>query len=48
MIVSHYLHGKKEQAYVVTVGKMATIWKTQTHEPVLGLDEGSQSSKARV
>ena len=33
-------------AYVITMREMSAIWQTQTHQPVLGLNEGSEGSEA--
>jgi len=36
----------KRQTNVVPVGEMATIWETETHETVLGLDQRRQGCEA--
>jgi len=35
-----------EATYVITVRKVTTVWQTETHETILGLDQGSKGSKA--
>lgn len=40
--------GRGWSTYVVTVGEMATVRETETHETVLRLKEGSEGSETTI
>ena len=33
-------------SYIITMGEMTSIWKTETHKTVIRLNESGQSSEA--